>query len=374
LAASTAVRSSGKTNTGAAASAANRTVVGWQGIRFTLPPDWNVTSFSMERESGYLRVDAPGNSAVTVQIRWSDGSKQTPASPTLYSLVAPTVRQWLKRPEPALAQADLKSNLEKMFQESAKQARKAKTTFESSIKPEKREGPNGERTAMNFSWTGAGRGQGKIWQCSHCRRIVVAQVVGMPKDGGAIAAIASQLFASIQDHSVDGYDLWALYDLKVEIPDDFRLQEQKLLSGYLSLTFGRHGERIILDRWGLANMTLKKFKLEDWFQNNISVNLKRMKTDEIESDQGHAISHYSGGIPPLLLARLLRDTVGSMRRFPTRFEGGVWHCTESNKIFALQTLRSKKSETLWQDIANRCECHAPGSDSEKQDKSGQRDE
>jgi len=311
----------------------------------------------MERESGYLRVDAPGNSSVTVQIRWTDATKQDSGPPTAYTLLAPTVRRWLRRPEPMVKTPSLKANLEKMFQDTAKQAKKAKANFESNIKPERREGPDDERTAMNFSWTGAGRGQGKIWYCSHCHRVIIAQVVGLARDQSAIAAIASQLFASLHDHSENGFDLWALYDLQVEIPDDFRLQEQKLLSGYLSLTFGRRGEKIILDRWGLANMTLKKFKLEEWFQNNVSVNLKRMKREEVESERGHSLARFSGGIPLALLARLLRETVGSMRLFPTRYEGGVWLCTESNKIFALQTLRSKKSDTLWQDVADRLICH-----------------
>ena len=347
-----------KTSVELDSTVSRRTVVGWQGLRFQLPPDWNVTGFSMERESGYLRVDAPGNSAVTVQIRWTDASRPESGPTTGYALLAPVVRRWLRRPEPMPKTPNLKTNLEKMFQETAKQAKKAGAKFESSIKAERSEGPAGERAAMNFSWTGAGRGQGKIWYCSHCHRVVIAQVVGLTRDQGTIAAVASQLFSSLQDHGQDGYDLWALYDLEVEIPDDFRLQEQKLLSGYLSLTFGRKGEKIILDRWGLANLTLKKFKLEEWFQNNIPVRLKSLKQDEVETEQGHSVSHYTGRIPLMLFLRLLRDTVGSMRLFPTRYESGVWECAASNKIFALQTLRSRKSETLWRDVADRCVCHA----------------
>ena len=311
----------------------------------------------MERDSGYLRVDAPGSSAVTVQIRWLDASRPDDGPPTGYTLVAPLFRKLFRRPAPPVKAPNLKTNLEKMFQETAKQAKKAKATFESSIKPERQEGPNNERTAMNFSWSGAGRAQGKIWYCSHCHRVVIAQVVGLAKDQSAIAAIASQLYASLHDHSEDGYDLWALYDLQMKIPEDFRLQEQKLLSGYLSLTFGRKGEKIIIDRWGLANMTLKKFKLEEWFQNNAQVNLKRQSKDEFEMKTGHTVSHYSGGLPIFSILRILRDSVGSLRRFPTRYEGGVWECRESNKIFALQTLRSKKSGALWQDILDRCACH-----------------
>lgn len=312
----------------------------------------------MERESGYLRVDAPGSSAVTVQIRWTDASRPDQGGPNAYSLVAPLFRRWLRRPEPPVKPPSLKTNLEKMFQDTAKQAKKAGAAFESSIKPERTEGPEGERTSMNFSWTGAGRGQGKIWYCSRCHRVVIAQVVGLARDQSGIAAIASQLFASLHDHSENGYDLWALYDLQMEVPDDFRLQEQKLLSGYLSLTFGRHGERIILDRWGLANMTLRKFKLDEWFQNHAALRVARLQHADLVSAFGHSVSHYAGRISLPALVKLLRDTVGSLRRFPTQYEGGVWECAESNKIFALQTLRSKRSDTLWRDVAARCICHA----------------
>ena len=106
-----AVRCSIKTSIVPDHGVTNRTVVGWQGIRFVLPPDWNVAAFSMERESGYLRVDAPGNSSVTVQIRWSDASRPETGPPNAYTLLAPMVRRWLRRPEPAVKAPSLTSNL-----------------------------------------------------------------------------------------------------------------------------------------------------------------------------------------------------------------------------------------------------------------------
>ena len=97
---------------------------------------------------------------------------------TAYSLIAPFVRHWLKRPPPAMpsAKPDLRANLERILKETEKQAKKAKATFDSNIKPEKTEGEDDERTAINFSWTGEGRAQGKIWHCATCDRVVVAQV------------------------------------------------------------------------------------------------------------------------------------------------------------------------------------------------------
>ncbi len=337
-----------------------KTVIGWQGIRFKLPPDWNVTGFSMDRDNGYLRVDSPGNGTITVQIRWTKSDKPQGVSNSLYSMtLLPLLQRFTKKPLSMVKTPNLKTNLERMFLESAKEAKRAKATFESSIKPEKTEGPEGERTAMNFSWTGAGRGQGKIWFCSKCRRVVIAQVVGLMKDHGAMSSIASQLFATLHDHSEEGFDMWGLYDLQLKVPDDFILEEQKLLSGYLSLTFGRQGEKIFIDRWGLANVTLKKFTEAEWFQNNSQVSFKRMKKDSLEKADLHSVARFVGSLPIFSRIKILKDAKNSLRRFPSKYEGGVWLCEETNKIFTLQVMSGKKSKNLFEDTLNSVVCHSP---------------
>ena len=338
-----------------------RTVIGWQGIRFTLPPEWNLTGFSMDRDNGYLRVDSPGNGTITVQVRWSKPDKPPSVGTSLYAMtLAPLLQRFSKKPLAMTGTPDLKANLEKMFLETAKQSKKAKTPFESHIKPEKTEGPDGERTAMNFSWTGEGRGQGKIWSCSRCKRVVIAQVVGLARDQSAISAIASQLFSTLHDHAEDGLDLWALYDLQVKVPEDFLLEEQKLLSGYLSLTFGRKGEKIFVDRWGLAKMTLKKFTTEEWFQNNAQVSLKKLKKDVVETSSTHEVSRFSGPLSIFSRIKILKDAKNSLRRFPSKYEGGVWVCEESNKIFSLQVMSSKLSKEVFTTTLDHIHCHSIG--------------
>ncbi len=346
------------------AAIVQKTEVGWQGISCELPPDWNVTGFSMDRDSGYLRVDSPGNGTTTVQIRWTNAAKPAQSQNNLYSIMAPHFRKLFRQPEPIVPETDLKANLEKVLKDTAKLAKKSKVSFESSIKAEKIEGDNEERTSINFSWTGAGKGQGKIWRCKTCNRVVVAQVVGLGKDQNSISSIAAQLFATLKDHSEDGYELWGLYDLKLYIPQDFRLESQKLLSGHLHLSFIRQAERVIFDRWGLANMTKKKFTLIEWFQNAAVTGLKKLKLSKIKLDSGHEAEIYTGPLSVIAKAQTVKES-RSFRRFPTRFAGGVWECTETNKIFALQVCHSKKTVGLWEDIANRCFCHT--SDDEYRD-------
>lgn len=335
----------------------DRTFVGWQGVRFELPPDWSVSGFSMDRDNGYLRVDAPGNSALTVQVRWSDASRPASGSRSLHTVLTDLYRGARRLPRPPVDRPDLKASLEKVLKEAAKKAKKAKASFESSLKPERTEGEAGERSAINFSWAGGGRGQGKIWYCERCHRLLIAQVVGLGKDGQAIATIASQLFSSLRDHADDGYDVWSLYDLEIGVPTDFRLDSQKLLSGYLHLAFSRGAEKLVIDRWGLANVTLKRFTLAEWFGNHALLRVRRMQQSDDEGPGGHALVRYTGRLPLVSVVRALIDSRGRVRRLPRRFDAGVWQCEQSNRIFSLQAVTSVRSGDLWAEVAQRCVCH-----------------
>lgn len=309
----------------------------------------------MERESGYLRIDAPSDSTLTVQIRWTDAG--APDVKTPYYFLARKVRRMLHRPEPKQPAVDLKANLDKFLKEIAKQSKKSKERLDAHSKPERVEREDEKRRSINFNWTGAGKGQGKIWHCQICNRVLVAQVVGMGKDINAIPGIASRLFQSLEDHAEDGFDLWALYDLQAGIPDGFRLESQKLLSGYLHLSFQRGAERIVIDRWGLANITLKKFTTAEWFANHSLVNLKPMQKRDETAESGHEITRYSGKLSLLSRLQAIRQAKLSLRNMPTRFEGGVWHCPESNKMYAIQIWRQTRAEKIWEEVLSRCVCH-----------------
>lgn len=336
------------------AIAATPTVVGWQGIKCQLPPDWSVTGLSMDRDNGYLRIDAPADATLTVQIRWMNAA--IPQQKNGYTLLAPYFRKWLKRPEPETPAPDLRSNLEKLLKDTAKQSRKAKSTFDSTIKPEKTEGEHDERQAMNFSYTGEGRGQGKIWYCKTCKRLVIAQVVGMAKDGAAIANVASQLLGSLKCHSDDGWETWALYGLEIGIPLDFQLETQKLTSGHLHLAWARGGERIWVDRWALANMTLKKFTLSEWFNLNAVLSVGKLSKDDGAGVVPFETVRRKGKVSGFNWIKAMREAKMRLRRFPTRYEGGIWHQPDANRMVVVQTLHSKKTENLWQEIVKRCAC------------------
>ena len=307
----------------------------------------------MDRADGYLKVDSPGS--MFVQVKWSDPDAQN--RNTIFDLAARATQFFKKNadaPKKLYKTPELRNTLEAFLKQTSKQAKKGKIAFESKIKPETKEA-GGERTALHFSWTGGGSGQGKIWHCQSCNRVVIAQVVGQGRDN--IADVAAQLFASLRDHGQGGWEVWALYDLVAGIPDTFSLKEQKLMSGYLRLDFERFGgERIRIERWGLASISRKKFTLAEWFHE--ACDLGRQKAnDSVEVIQGHSSVEAKGRLRGIIAwTKALRDAAFTFRP-ATRYEGACWECPETNKIYAVQVWHNARTEGLLEELTERCECH-----------------
>src|SRR5438552_16437977 len=102
---------------------AGPTRVGWQGIAFQLPPEWNVTGFSMDRADGYLKIDSPGT--MFAQVRWMDPRAARPR--TLGDVL---FRLWKQRNRGQVDDAappDLRTTLDNFLAQTRKQLRKSKT-------------------------------------------------------------------------------------------------------------------------------------------------------------------------------------------------------------------------------------------------------
>ncbi len=323
---------------------APNTLVGWQGLRFVLPPEWNVTAVPMSAGSGYLKIDSPGT--MFAQIRWLDPGAGRPN--TLLGMLMPWIRSALRRPEAPRKNMDLQAQLERFLKPKGRAGKR----LEHKVRPEE---TDADRRSVRFSWSGKGQAQGKIWECRSCGRVVMAQVVGESRD--PVADTAALMFANFCDHGVDGWNTWALYDLVAAAPEEYRLVSQKLMSGYLKLSFrGASGEHLVIERWGLANVTRKKFTLSEWFATQCTLAPARCAVEE-GSVMGHAAVLAAGKqTGPLAMLKGLRDAIGSWRP-ANRYDAAVWECEESNKTYAVQITRSSKSESLLQQVLARCECH-----------------
>lgn len=327
-----------------------RSLVGWDGIRFTVPADWNVTGVSTDRSNGYLKVDSPGT--MFLQVKWADRTARSPRSPA--DMIARLVQGLRRQPEQTDGVPDLRPLLDAYLKETAKRAKKERHSFECKVKPPTTEA-GGERSTLHFSWTGGGIGQGKIWYCSVCHRTVIAQVVGQPKD--PVGDVAASIFGDMRDHPDEPWTVWGLFDLVVAVPDGYVLRSHKLLSGYMKLEFAhRRLGRIVFERWGLANVARKKFTVQEWLGQTSEAGRHQAQYKQVEAN-GHAATQASGRVRGLLgAAAAYKDALPSLRP-ALRYEACAWECDESNKLYVIQTWMPMHAAAVLGDLVARCECH-----------------
>jgi hypothetical protein len=202
-------------------------IVGWQGVSLRVPPDWSVTGFQGDAKEGYLRIDSPGT--LVAEVRWAQAKKAV----------------------------NVRKRLDDYLNLVERQAKKRKVPFTGRIKPSE-----DWQGALEFNYRADRKVRGFIRQCPHCRRVVIAQVSGDKDD--AVVNVATQLLDTLQDHSEDGWWTWALLGLVVRLPDRFALVKSQVMSGYLMLQFRNRYTEVSVERWGLADVTLKRWTLEEW--------------------------------------------------------------------------------------------------------------
>jgi len=291
-------------------------IVGWQGVSLRVPPEWSVTGFQGDAKEGYLRIDSPGS--LVAEVRWAQARKTV----------------------------DVRRRLDAYLNLVERQAKKRKATFTGRIKPsEDWEG------ALEFHYRADRKVRGFIRQCPQCHRVVIAQVSGDKDD--AVVNVAKQLLSTLQDHSEDGWWTWALLGLVVRLPERFALLKSQVMSGYLMLQFRSRYTEVIVERWGLADVTLKRWTLEEWALQ--ATEWKRLKAQHrLGEMEKHLAVHLVGlrRAPTIWLRRKIERWV--LRR-PEEMRGVVWHCDLSNRIYSVSVDRG--TEELLRQIAHTVQCH-----------------
>jgi len=292
------------------------TTIGWRGIVVKVPEDWSVASIGGEEHPEYIRIDDPFGTSY-VEIKW-----WTKPKPTL--LLEDALDDFLSRIQKEAAKKKIALNLKK---------RKAPPYLERS-----------DRETLVFSWRGDRRGIGRVWHCKTCGKIVMAQVAGM-----SIPAGAGHILSTIEDHSPTGRITWALYRLYMELPEDFILSEQKLMSGFLRLSFrGPKKLKLKVERYSIAERFLAGCDFKDWARAELS---KRAR--------GFSLSFYEEKFRnhPSLGAKGKRRLVGTLPFIGESIHLFTWHCREEDKIFLLE-MRGKKDIMSLEEVRENIRCHS----------------
>lgn len=283
-----------------------------------VPEDWSLAAVSGDEKNGYFRVDSRGS--LMLEAKWSKAGKNV----------------------------DLYSKLDAYLGDLKRKARKRKAKFEHKIK-EREEG------VYNFSWRADRKAQGRLWRCEDCSRVIIAQVSGSLSDD--VSSVASSVLPTFQDHSEDGWRSWGVYDLIADVPPDYTLEKHRLMSGYIQLVFRKGVNRLVIERWGLANVALKHNTLEEWFKERVARDLGRFRytTEEVRFDEevGLQVKGTRKGL--FAAVKSLRELT-AFRKPATRLDGYVWLCEESNKIYSVQSTHAS-NESIIDEVLERVGCH-----------------
>lgn len=303
---------------------------GWQGITVEIPEDWELSGLSGDFANGYIRLDDA--QMPRLEIKWSKSKRKKPDLNKVLDEYFQLVRKNYKKRKESL---NIKRNVNLVKDESF---------FE-------------DREVAFFNWKSDVRANGAIWYCHECRRIVIMQVLGRPKE--SMLNDTLRILTSATDHPAGHTNLWSAYQLSVSIPRRYKLDKQKLMSGYLLLSFADGSRKIAVERYGLADVLLKSVDLEMWFRNTYKKAFAgygfSIEKEEAEIDERITITGSKSRLtdripmsPVLLLDKIARRNILSAQ---------IWRCHQSNRIFAVRTISKVDAPKTAREIAASIQCH-----------------
>lgn len=120
-------------------------------------------------------------------------------------------------------------------------------------------------SAHGLHWHGDGsEGYGALLYCRECSRAILLQFHGTV---ALDAPFVSELLGSLQDHTADQMQPWAIFDIRAELPVTATLLAQEFLPGRFTLSLDIDGQVLTLLRFKpaaelLRNQTLLQFGVD----------------------------------------------------------------------------------------------------------------
>ena len=244
---------------------------GWEGINFLAPEDWELSSVGGNREKGFFSLD--DGYRVRAEVEWNYPSSAF--------------------------------SIDKIIENYIKVIKRKGGNVKCEIR-EKRESRiiHCKNREEMYSF---------VFYCRDCGRLLFLRVY---LQKGESEEIFSRIISSLSCHSKNGYEFWSVYKFKFSVPEDFRLINSSLKSGYLIFNFrNKEKKEISISQVALGNIILKDKSLAVWTRDNIG---KKIVEDSREMREKHSYFyfHYKGSL------------------FSQK-KGKSWYCPISNRIFLL---------------------------------------
>ncbi|MCG6906158.1 MAG: hypothetical protein LJE63_05980 [Desulfobacteraceae bacterium] len=113
---------------------------------------------------------------------------------------------------------------------------------------------------QGFSWSAGGQAaSGAVLCCPVCRQATLVQFFHPP--GAGAGPTAAGVLSAFRDHGPAPTVVYALFDIRAEVPAIFQLAGQRFEAGYFELVFKGPRQRLVLHRWGPAGVLLQQTAL-----------------------------------------------------------------------------------------------------------------
>ena len=302
-------------------------LLAWQGLSLTVPADWTVGAVSGDRIEGYLRVDSADTPRL--EVRWSNSKGAPDLSRTVQRYLTSLQRD-KKQPEPVEVDAE--------------------SRFISKRKV-------GKDDMRPFTWQGKQAGYGVAWYCKTCGRIIIAQALGRP-DEKRLEEQAVRLLSSIEDHPTGDWTTWALYDLHTEVPTGFEQAGVVLRAGLTELSFKRDTEKLVVARWGMAEIALRGKSIDSWARRQFQKQWQSFHpTGQDTIFRAHDADLITGQStqPFGLVIRLGRHV--ARKDYADQLVAHLWHCEPTNRLYVVYGTVDVSHRSMLEEIRDRTRCH-----------------
>ena len=313
---------------------------GWQGVEMELPANWELGGLSGDYNNGYIRMD--DENIPRIELKWS---KTKEKKPDLHKILDAYFKTMKKRMGSGSSLLSIKRDINLV---------KNEEFFEG-------------RDVLFYNWKANVRANGAIWHCKECKRTIVVQIMGYLKE--SILPLTIRILESIRDHPTGHTSLWSAYQLTAEVPRRYQLEKRKLMSGYLLLSFADGSRVLNIERYGLANVTLKETELQTWFRGYYAKFLRKygFSFKEMEENGKRRGDDDDFRIEMLGQDKRMIDKIPFSPIFAIdkilrrkQIASSFWHCKKSNKIFVVMAMSKRGAGELAAQVASSIQCHEEG--------------
>lgn len=201
--------------------------IAWNGVSLQTPDDWEIATIG----KNYLMMGT--NKDPKMEIAWTESTKK-------------------------ISQKRCLAKLKTLIQNQGKNA-----SVESWDLPQDILLALSSYEVKSFFWKNSLRScYGLILFCLFCNRVSMIQLFQDSDDTNPLFPFLQQMLSSYKDHSEEGFQRLAVFDIKALIPDNLQVKSYGFSPGFMEISFNGNKQEITFYRWSPASIILAGRSLE----------------------------------------------------------------------------------------------------------------